>query len=72
MTLRYENRDSQTYKADAVCSGSKMDPVEFKGSTTSAVSIQGSTPCKVTLNGVTVEFTGDANILIKDGKISLK
>ena len=72
MTIRYENKDSKTYNASAVCSGSKQDPVEFKSSTTSSVSIQGSTPCKVTLGGETIEFTGDANVDIKDGKIHKK
>jgi hypothetical protein len=72
MTLRYENKDSKAYAAEAICSGSKQDPVKFSSSTTSSVSIQGSSPCKVTLNGQTTTFTGDANITIKDGKISLK
>ncbi|MBL8956769.1 MAG: hypothetical protein JNK82_38705 [Myxococcaceae bacterium] len=72
MTLRYENKDSKAYAAEAICSGSKQDPVKFSASTTSSVSIQGSSPCKVTLGGETVTFTGDANITIKDGKISKK
>ena len=72
MTIRYENKDSKTYHASAICSGSKQDPVEFRSSTTSSVSIQGSTPCKVTLGGETVEFTGDTNVDIKDGKIHKK
>ena len=70
MTLRYENKDSKAYAAEAVCSGSKQDPVKFSASTTSSVSIQGSSPCKLTLGGTTYEFTGDAKIVIKDGKIS--
>ena len=72
MTLAYENNDSHAYAAEAVCSGSKQDPVKFSASTTSSVSIQGSSPCKLTLNGATYEFTGDAKTLIKDGKISGK
>ena len=72
MTLRYENQDSASYAAEAICSGSKQDPVKFSASTTSSVSIQGSAPCKVTLNGNTITFDGDANITIKDGKISKK
>ncbi|MCP3063649.1 hypothetical protein LXT21_33235 [Myxococcus sp. K38C18041901] len=72
LTLRYENKDSKAYAADAVCSGSKQDPVKFSASTTSSVSIQGSSPCKVTLKGTTITFDGDANIIIKDGKISRK
>jgi hypothetical protein len=72
MTLRYENKDSSSYAAAAVCSGSKQDPVKFDASTTGSVSIQGSSPCKVTLNGNTLTFTGDTNITIKDGKISKK
>jgi len=70
MTLRYENKDSKSYAAEAVCSGSKQDPVKFSASTTSSVSIQGSAPCKVTLGGQTTEFNGDAHVTIKDGKIS--
>jgi hypothetical protein len=69
MTIRYENKDSKSYAAEAVCSGSKQGPVEFKASTTSSVSIQGSTPCKVTLGGETKEFNGDVKIIIKDGKM---
>ncbi|WNZ60905.1 hypothetical protein QEG98_34045 [Myxococcus sp. MxC21-1] len=72
LTLRYENKDSKAYAAEAVCSGSKQDPVEFSASTTSSVSIQGSSPCKVTLKGNTITFDGDANIIIKDGKSSRK
>ncbi len=72
MTLRYENKDSKAYAAEAICSGSKQDPVKFSASTTSSVSIQGSTPCKVTLGGQTITFDGDANIVIKDGKIAKK
>lgn len=72
MTLRYENKDSKAYAAEAVCSGSKQDPVKFSASTTSSVSIQGSAPCKVSLGGETITFDGDANITIKDGKISKK
>ena len=70
MTLRYENKDSKAYSAEAVCSGSKQDPVQFSASTTSSVSIQGSSPCKVTLNGETITFTGDAHVTIKDGKLT--
>lgn len=70
MTIRYENSDSQTYQATAICSGSKQDPVEFRSSTTSSVSIQGSTPCKVTLNGQTFEWKSDVKIKIHDGKIT--
>src|SRR5262245_43015001 len=69
VTLRYENSDSKDYAAEAVCSGSKQDPVKFSHSTTSSVSIQGSTPCKLTLNGTTLEITKDARVKIKDGKI---
>ena len=72
MTLRYENKDSKAYAAEAVCSGSKQDPVKFSASTTSSVSIQGSAPCKVSLGGETITFDGDANITIKDGKLSKK
>ena len=72
VTIRYENRDSVTYQAEAVCSGSKQPPVEIKGSTTSAVTIQGSAPCKLTLGGQTIELTKDADVLVKDGKITLK
>ena len=72
MTIRYENKDSKAYEASAVCSGSSQDPVKFSSSTTSSVSIQGSTPCKVTLNGTTITFDGDANVIIKDGKMSKK
>ncbi len=72
LTLRYENKDSKAHEASAVCSGSKQDPVKFSSSTTSSVSIQGSAPCKVTLGGETITFDGDANITIKDGKISKK
>lgn len=72
MTIRYYNSDSKTYEADAVCSGSKQDPVKFSGSTTASVTIQGSTPCKVTLNGHTQTFNGDVKIKIKDGKISVE
>jgi hypothetical protein len=72
MTIRYYNSDSKAYEAEAICSGSKQDPVKFSASTTSSVSIQGSTPCKVTLNGVTHEFTGDVKIKIKDGKITIE
>jgi hypothetical protein len=72
MTIRYENKDSQTYKAEAICSGSKQDPVEFKASTTSSVTIQGSTPCKVTLGGQTHEFKSDVKVIIKDGKIQIQ
>lgn len=70
MTLRYENKDSKAYSAEAVCSGSKQDPVKFSASTTSSVSIQGSSPCKVTFNGETITFTGDAHVTIKDGKLT--
>ena len=72
VTIRYENRDSVTYKAEAVCSGSTQPPVELKGSTTSAVTIQGSAPCKLTLGGETLELTKDVEVLVKDGKITLK
>jgi hypothetical protein len=72
MTIRYENGDSTTYHAEAVCSGSKQDPVEFRASTTSSVTIQGSTPCKVTLGGETKEFNGDVKIIIKDGKMKVQ
>jgi hypothetical protein len=72
LTLAYENNDSKDYAVPAVCSGSTQDPVKFSKNTTSSVSIQGSGTCKLTLNGTTYEFSKDARILIKDGKITLK
>lgn len=71
VTVRYYNRDSQSYELPAKCSGSSYT-VKFSGNTTSSATIQGSAPCVVKAPGGEVTLKGGENIEIKDGKIIIK
>ncbi len=71
VTVRYYNKDSNTYKWNAICSGSQKS-VEFGSSRTASVTIQGSAPCIVETNSGKVKLKGGENIEIKNGKIEVK
>jgi len=72
VTVRYYNQDSKTYSWSAVCSGTNLT-VTFDSSRTSSTTIQGSGPCTVkTDSGDTVTLSDGANIVIKDGKVTVQ
>jgi hypothetical protein len=71
VTVRYHNKDSKSYVANAVCHGSKYK-VKFGSSRTASVTIQGSSPCKVTLGSSTLTLSGGERLEIKNGKMIKK
>lgn len=72
VTLRYYNKDSQSYEFNVKISGSSKT-VYFGGSKTSTVTIQGgSSKCIIKTSNGDVEVEDGDNIEIKNGKITVK
>lgn len=70
VTVRYYNKDSQSYTWNAVCSGTNLT-VTFDSSRTSSTTIQGSGPCTVKTGNGDVQLSDGANITIQNGKITV-
>ena len=67
-TIRYYNRDSQSYTWTVVASGTKRT-VQFDKSCTASVTLQGSGPYKIETPSGSVTLKGGEKIEIKDAKI---